>query len=146
MKTFENVDQYNAAITMMEINNKARESWCIADGQNIKQMTSVPCEIVKTFPYAEEVTNELRSKIELWEFINNKPEKYFLYIDEKEKNAINWTGEYLGKVFFGSEYRSNVGDKRQSIEIKAINGLSYYGTYFKSSGNYARIKAKKIKS
>jgi hypothetical protein len=33
-----------------------------------------------------------------------------------------------------------MGDKRQPIDIYAINGKKYHGTYYKSSGDYARVK------
>lgn len=106
----------------------------------------IPVEICKTFPYADEVNNELRSKIETYEFINEKPQKYFLYINEKEKIATTWTGDFLGNVHFGREFRNNMGDKRVNIDVYAANGVRYYGTFYKSTGDYARITKKKHQS
>jgi hypothetical protein len=70
--------------------------------------------------------------------------------------ATTFTGEILGKVDFGCEYQVPVNtypsnfmgreSTRVSISVHGINGVEYYGTYFKSSGDYARIKARKIKS
>lgn len=88
----------------------------------------------------ENMTNEERSALEVSEFKANLPDKYFLYIDENEKTATTWTGEKLGNVVFGREWCDNFGGKRQSIRIHAINGHEYAGTYFKSSGNYARVR------
>jgi hypothetical protein len=33
-----------------------------------------------------------------------------------------------------------MGDTRVSIRVYAINGCVYHGTYYKSAGNYARVK------
>jgi hypothetical protein len=90
-----------------------------------------------------DVTNEERSALEVFEFVTNPPDKYFLYINEANRTATTWTGETLGQVSFGSEYRDNFGGKRAPITIRAINGRTYHGTYFKSSGDYARIRVQK---
>lgn len=93
-------------------------------------------------------TNEEISSVEVYEFIHEKPERYFLYIGlnpngytgrGSQHTATTWTGEYLGDVTFGAEFSACFGDKRISITVKAINGCEYHGTYFKSSGDYARI-------
>jgi len=105
--------------------------------------TGIPVEICNTFPYADIVNNDLRGKIEVYEFMQDCPKKYFLYIKEDNSTATTWNGEFLGNVHFGKEYRSNMGDKRQPIDVFGINGIKYHGTYYKSAGNYARIKAYK---
>ena len=88
-----------------------------------------------------EFTNNDISKIEVYEWLRDKPEKYFLYIDEKTWTATTFTGDKLGKVFHGKKYRDNFGGIRMSITIYGTNKIKYYGTYYMSSGNYARIKA-----
>jgi hypothetical protein len=90
-----------------------------------------------------DVTNEERSALEMFEFVANPPDKYFLYISEADRTATTWTGEKLGNVSFGREFRDNFGGKRVPINVYAVNGKTYHGTYYKSSGNYARIRAKK---
>ena len=87
--------------------------------------------------------NKETSTREIKKFIKTPPIKYFLYINEKDKSATTWTGEKLGSVSFGREYTSNMGDKRQSIRVRAINGKDYCGTYYKSAGDYARITVNK---
>jgi hypothetical protein len=100
------------------------------------------------------VTNDERSSIEVYEFCTNPPERYTLYIGENPAGytapgskhmATTWTGEYLGDVTFGRKYRDNFGGTRIPINVEAINGKSYYGTYYTSSGNYAHIRIKKGK-
>lgn len=88
-------------------------------------------------------TNEERSAVEVYEFVTNPPDKYFLYINCTKRIATTWTGDKLGDVSFGSEYRDNFGGKRVPITVYAINGKRYHGTYYKSSGDYARIKLAK---
>ena len=92
------------------------------------------------------VSNEDRSSVEVYEFCQNPPERYFLYIrysfPEFGKPAIatTWTGERLGAVTFGQSFRSSFGDKRVPVRIKAINGRTYAGTYYSDAGSYARVK------
>jgi|LakMenEpi03Aug12_release.lakeMendotaPanAssembly.Ray.scaffolds.fasta_scaffold554145_2 hypothetical protein len=89
------------------------------------------------------VTNEMRSKVEIYYFNKDKPKTYFIYIDATKKIATTWTGDNLGVCHFGQSYKSNFGDIRQNIDVYGINGVKYHGVYFKSSGNYARLKAYK---
>jgi hypothetical protein len=103
-------------------------------------------------PVGLAVTNEERSAVEVYEFVENPPERYFLYIKQEtcqtvlggdhnvSGRATTWTGEPLGDVGFGREFRSNWGDRRIDINVYAINGRTYNGTYYKSAGDYARVK------
>jgi hypothetical protein len=103
-----------------------------------KHPNCVNPEDAKLLP--EPCTNEEISAMEVYEFCTNPPERYFLYVDVKNQLAITWTGDKLGNCVLGYKYRNNMGDTRQSISIKAINGRSYAGTYFTSAGDYARVK------
>jgi hypothetical protein len=86
------------------------------------------------------MTNEDRSVLEIEEFQRDPPENYLLYIRESEKLAVNWLGNKLGDVYFGREYRANFGGKRVPVTVRAINGFTYSGTWYKSAGDYARVK------
>ncbi len=66
-----------------------------------------------------DVSNEERSALEVFEFCQTPPDKYFLYIREKDHTA--------------------------PVTVRAINGHTYHGTYFKSSGDFARIRQSKKK-
>lgn len=98
-------------------------------------------------PAGLEVSNDERAQVELFDFVHNPPEKYFLYISAKKGThygasgeATIWTGVKLGDVQFGNTWRDNFGGKRISISVYTVNGYTYHGTYFASSGDYARIK------
>jgi hypothetical protein len=91
--------------------------------------------------------NNERAQVELYDFINDPPEKYFLYIKANSGTyygasgeATIWTGVKLGHVQFGKTWRGNMGDTRVSVSVYAVNGYVYHGTFFKSSGDYARVK------
>ena len=100
-------------------------------------------------------TNEHRAFIEVFEFMRDKPEKYFLYIREKATTrgllhygpwtAVTFTGFVLGSVTHGRPYRDNRGGVRVPVAIFACNGKRYNGTYYKSAGEYARVKMAKAK-
>lgn len=93
-------------------------------------------------------TNKERSKLELFEFMRDKPDRYFVYVTrDKSPNALRpwkvatWMGDLLGhNLVVGDEYTSNMGDKRRSIWFDGINGERYSGTFFCSAGDYARIR------
>lgn len=144
MKTIETKQAYQIAKEQLEAYENARLAWCIADGQNPKRGTSCPSEVCKSFPFADIIDNDLRSAIEVYEFINDPPKNYFVYINAKELTVTTWTGQRLGTLtFLGPKYRDNFGGQRQSVSLKAINGFRYSGTYYTSSGDYARIKINK---
>lgn len=86
------------------------------------------------------VTNADRSAVEVYEFCSNPPDRYTLYINEKREDATTWTGDGLGRTVFGREYRDNFGGRRVPVTIYAINGRKYVGTYYKSAGDYARVR------
>jgi hypothetical protein len=90
--------------------------------------------------HVPDVTNDERSALEVFEFATNPPDKYFLYINETTHTATTWTGDRLGHVLFGREWRDSFGGRRVPVTIRAINGLTYHGTYYKSSGDFARIR------
>lgn len=99
-----------------------------------------PSEIPSHVPT---VTNDELSALEVHDFVTNPPDRYFLYINEETGNATTWTGDSLGRAYLGREFRDNFGGKRVPVTIQSINGKTYHGTYFKSAGNYARVKMAK---
>ncbi len=104
-----------------------------------KRRRYITAEEAKTLP---RVTNEEISAAEVYEFISDPPDKYFVYINEERHEATTWIGEKLGNVTGLSQTpkRSNFGDFRVYIDVYGINGKKYHGVYFKSAGDYARIK------
>jgi len=88
----------------------------------------------------QELTNDKVSAVEVYEFVHDPPDRYFVYIDEEKALATTWTGDKLGTVHFGRPYVSNFGDERTPVDMAGINGIQYHGTYYRSSGDYARIK------
>ena len=94
--------------------------------------------------------NAETSKREVAEWKANPPESYFLYVREKGSTdggriapvVTTWMGDVLGKVTgWGATWTDNMGSVRRTIYVHGTNGVDYYGTYFKSAGDYARIRA-----
>jgi len=103
-----------------------------------------PSEIPADVPI---VTNDMRSAIEVFETLRDKPEHLFVYVKPDYESARNgnvttWTGERLGSyVCAGPNYKDNFGGERVNIRVELRNGAgSYAGTFYKSSGDYARLK------
>jgi hypothetical protein len=87
--------------------------------------------------------NWAKSRKEVADFSASPPDKYVLYINEGSREATTWMGHKLGDVTFGRAYRTNMGDTRVPITVRGINGVTYVGTYYKSAGDYARVRRKK---
>ena len=116
-------------------------NFCVKEYCKNNKTNGIPVEITKTFPFANEIDNTLRSQVEIWEFRIKPPKKYFLYVNIKKMIVTTWTGDKLGDIIhLGNQFISNFGDKRQYLRIKAVNTLYYSGYYFLSSGDYARVK------
>ncbi len=114
------------------------EAW--RNGRSSYKTEDVPASI-------PQVSNEERSQIEVYEFVHNPPARYSLYIklDGRKFTATTWTGDVLGSGEIGREYEvpafGGWPSKRVSLpSFKAINGKHYSGTFYKSSGDYARVK------
>jgi hypothetical protein len=94
----------------------------------------------------------MTSAMEVYEWNTNPPTKYFAYVSIKHPEdaklplyisatLTTWTGEHLGSAILGKPYTSYgvAISQRRSIHVKGTNGKTYHGTYYQSSGDYARI-------
>jgi hypothetical protein len=103
--------------------------------------------IVKMAGLRSAPTNDDRAAIEVYELVHNKPENIFCYINEKDGTATIWTGVVIGTAHFGQQYKTpafgGFGSTRVPVTVRAINGCVYAGTYYKSAGDYARLKKTK---
>lgn len=67
------------------------------------------------------------------------------HLYKKPVAVTTWTGEVLGHVVWcGRAYRipafGAVRSVRQNLRVRAVNGLIYSAVYYKSSGDYCRMK------
>jgi len=118
------------------------EKWITDNGYRDKTgWASYPSDKV---PKKCRVGNTELSALEVYEWMTSPPDKYFLYVSEDNATATTWMGDKLGAVTFGKPYSSpgfgGFGSQRVPVRVKGINGVEYYGTYYKSSGDYARVK------
>jgi len=97
-------------------------------------------------PADAKFSNEEMTTLEVYDFLNSPPDRYYLYVHSERGVATNFTGTVLGRIQLGPVYEVPAFGRpsvRQSIHIWAINGREYFGTYYRSSGDYARVKVKK---
>lgn len=138
---------------------------CHCDG-TIEDPADVMC------PRHTVITNDERSQVEVYEFIRDKPGRYFAYVKFRGKSCAvhypiecppasfcpykgdrqaagedmvtTWAGAPLGRIVWrGPVYETQQYGgygKRQNLRIEAINGLVYSAVYYKSSGDYCRMK------
>ena len=89
-------------------------------------------------------TNQELSSVEVFEFANSAPKSFYAYVNKSTNSIETFNGDFLGNVVFGKEHKypafNKTFSKRVPIKVNAINGLTYYGVWYKSSGNYARLK------
>lgn len=107
-----------------------------------------PEDVPATVP---RVSDAERSQVEVYEFCANPPDRYLVYVRRiavapgvvgKDIEATTWTGQLLGKGRLGIPYKCGKGlgvSRRYPISFKGINGRVYRGTFFASSGDYARV-------
>lgn len=117
--------------------SKTLSEYCVKMGFTNKAGTSYKPEQVA---HLNPPTNDEISAVEVFDFINDPPKKYFLYVNEEKQHVQTWTGDWLGNVTFGKQWRDCFGGVRVSVRVYAINGRQYAGTYYKSAGDYARVK------
>lgn len=95
---------------------------------------------------ADKVGNAELSRVEVYEFMRDKPGRYFAYVAQDLSKVTTWTGETLGYVIWhGNPYKvrnpfSHWPSERQNLRVHAVNGLTYSAVYYKSSGDYCRMK------
>lgn len=133
MLTREQYDEHKARA----LRNNAYWQTHATSGHGMRRLSA---EAIAAMPADCAISNEERSAIESYEFAHDAPLKKFLYINAEKRTATTWTGEVLGAVEFGREFRDNFGGRRVPITVRAINGWIYSGTYYKSAGDYARVK------
>lgn len=94
-----------------------------------------------------DVTNEERSALEVYDFCTTPPDRYFLYVNREKRTATTWTGDTIGTVDFGAAYQcpafGGSPSTRVPVTIHGINGKTYHGTWYKSTGDFARVKLAK---
>jgi hypothetical protein len=98
-------------------------------------------------PTVNDAANAERSRLEVEAFKVNKPDRYFAYRGDNQRNGTfhtitTWTGEKLGHVLsLGDVYRSNFGDRRRHFRALGVNGVEYSGVAYLDAGDHVRLRA-----
>lgn len=107
----------------------------------------IDLKVIEQMARVKAPTNKDRSDIEVYEFLNDPPSRYFAYYDNDLRKITNWMGVKLGAIIDrGSPWTSNMGDRRVNVVVRAINGREYVGTCFLTSGTYCRLRVRRKKA
>jgi hypothetical protein len=96
----------------------------------------------------DRVTKREMSQMEVYDFVQDAPKKYLVFVKRNLVSAgvvdngvivTTYTGQILGYGRLGKHY-FNRNSRRYTITFTAINGVKYKGTYYASSGNYAKVR------
>jgi hypothetical protein len=101
----------------------------------------------------DHMTNEERSAAEVAAFLADAPGPYVAYGFRKPSGLDpicrlhhgdkigTWMGDRLATVTEAREpFHDNLGGIRQNFRAKGINGATYAGTAYLSSGDYVRMR------
>lgn len=121
---------------------------CKGKGYTLGWASYKPEDVPADIP---QVTNEDRSRVEVYEFKRDKPHKYFAYVyrdgmTNRLESVRTFTGDLIGRITWHGPIYEVRGfgpfpSQRQNLRINAVNGLTYSAVYFLSSGDYCRMKA-----
>lgn len=79
------------------------------------------------------ITNELRSKVEIYQLTHNIYSDYFAYVNDN--NITTFTGDTIGVILARNKNRT-----KDYITAKLINGKIYKGYYHHRNGDYCCLK------
>jgi hypothetical protein len=88
-------------------------------------------------------SNVAKSKLEVYEFLHNPPERAFAYYSDNMREIHTFMGHKLGDIVWrGVVMRRGFGGggKTQAIRVRGINGVMYHGNCNLSSGQYCRLR------
>ncbi|MDH3291537.1 MAG: hypothetical protein OEO20_11400 [Gemmatimonadota bacterium] len=94
-------------------------------------------------------SNAQRSALEVYDWHTTPPSRYLGYVALPKDHSgpvlfTTWVGDRLGTARLGPRYRcpgfAGSYSERQSITVHGDNGRTYAGTYYVSTGDYARVK------
>lgn len=88
-------------------------------------------------------TNEERSELEMFEFMRNRPDRYFAYYDKDMSKVTTWMGQKLGDIIWrGQVYKTGwwPGARKQRVRVRAVTGDTYAGPCELDAGNYCRLR------
>ena len=117
--------------------------------KNFTNASGVACYRPDQIPFPE-VSNEDRSKVEVYEFMNQRPDKYLLCVKldgpkSTSFTATTWAGDTLGRGNLIKKLSRKVNAFSRvtswKVRIQGINGRTYEGTYYSHDGDYAKVQA-----
>jgi hypothetical protein len=97
--------------------------------------------IAKRAGISRRPSNKALSKLEVYEFIHNPPDKVFAYYDKSMTKVTTWMGDKLGDIIWRGQQvqRWNYG-RTQAIRVRGVNGVMYAGHCNLTGGTYCRLR------
>lgn len=102
------------------------------------------------------LTNEIRSQIEVYEWVNDPPEEYFAYVKNDSLEVTTWMGDRIGNFFHTGHHYEDVEQtyldendeevveyERQEVRdiyVIGTNGVTYIGKYYFENGDYCTME------
>ena len=120
--------------------NKAQAYW-----DSVQKHNSITAAQAKHPDYTA-VDNDMKSRVETWEFQHELPDKYFAYCDVQSTRILitTWMGQILADGYRTGEYRSNFGDRRITFRVRVTGSNVWYtGTAYVDAGGYVRMRRAK---
>lgn len=93
-------------------------------------------------------SNDEVGQLELFEWTNTPPERYFAYVKETDKRpteVVIWTGLKIGRITSYGPIKdcytpSGGWYQKRYIHVRGTNGNDYCGWYHCSNGTYCRLR------
>lgn len=121
-----------------------------------KSPTSMVSYKPEDVPADAQISNAETSQIERYEFIRDRPSRYFSYVflneeypfgeDHRIGTIGTWANESIGRITSISAPQWQYGIARtrvQYLTVIGINGVLYHGRYYPNSGDYVHLTAYK---
>jgi hypothetical protein len=132
-------------------NTRNRIYWAANADFDRSGASSMSAETSAATPEECRISNDERGELELHHFMTEAPLHLFAYVTKNRKTGAwqcnAWPGQPFGRVWVGDPYKSpgfyGRPSTRRSVTLFAVNGWIYSGTFYQSSGDYARLKRTK---
>lgn len=128
-----------------QLSNKMKsfDAWVDANHRDKRTgWASYPSDVAKA--REDYVDNDHRGLVEEYRWIHCPPDRAFLYPGDTTNGkqvVTNWTGIIFGEIIHrGANWRSNFGDRRESIRMRGTNGHTYAGTIYETYIRLRRIQ------
>jgi hypothetical protein len=149
----ENADDVARIQAALAACDKDKDAPFVIDGFDLSQIADASGRLQFGCNFSP-LSNAGRSALETYWFLHDYGARKFGYLsDVREGNGNGiptqatfgtWTGQTLGAATLGRVQRGLMG-KWRTVNVRAINGLTYYGRHFVNAGDYVKLRLRASK-